>query len=270
MSIQYCPPGQHRSLKAERVIRTFKNYFISTLCTVSNDFSMTLWDKLLPQAELCLNHLLSYNPNPSIAAYEGLHGCQFDFCAHPITPAGATVIFHDKPTGRSSWTRHGLLGFYLGPAKNYYRCFNVWLVDTQTVHVTDTLAWLFDKLSLPTIGPHDIALAAIKDLTEAINSLAKAHPSTAHLRRLSDPPTTILSDLTAFVKLFYPGNTSSATPTPTVNLQNSSLSSCNQPHQIEPAPIRTEGGRTEHRIIRLRPTVRPLNTSRCTRRPVTP
>ena len=203
---------------------------------------MTLCDKLLPQAELCLNHLLSYNPNPSISAYEGLHGCQFDFRAHPIAPAGAKVIIHDKPTGRSSWAPHDVLGFYLGPAKKQYRCFNVRSVDTQTDRVTDTLAWLFDKLSLPNIGPHEIALAAIKDLTEALTSLAKAHPSTAHLRRLSDPPTTILSDLTAFVKSFYPGNTSSVTPIHTADLQNSPLPSCNQPHQIEPAPTEQRVG----------------------------
>ena len=45
ISLQYCPPGQHRSLKAERAIRTFNNHFISTLCTVANDFTLTLWDK---------------------------------------------------------------------------------------------------------------------------------------------------------------------------------------------------------------------------------
>ena len=44
----------------------------------------------------------------------------------------------------------------------------MWSVDTQTVRVTDTLAWLFDKLSLPNIGPHDIALAAIKDPKHSI------------------------------------------------------------------------------------------------------
>ena len=47
VSIQYCPPGQHRSLKAEQVIRTFKDHFISTLWTVSNDFPITLWDKVV-------------------------------------------------------------------------------------------------------------------------------------------------------------------------------------------------------------------------------
>ena len=113
ISIQYCPPGQHRSLKAERAILTFKNHFISTLCTVSNDFPMTLWDKLLPQAELCLNHLIPYGPNTNISASEGLHGCQLDFRAHPIAPAGTKVLIHDKPTERSSWAPHGVGSFHL-------------------------------------------------------------------------------------------------------------------------------------------------------------
>ena len=94
VSIQYCPPGQHRSLKAERAIRTFKNHFISTLCTVSSDFPFNLWDKLLPQTELCLNHLIPYGPNPHLSAYEGLLGCKFDFRAHPIVPTGSKVLIH--------------------------------------------------------------------------------------------------------------------------------------------------------------------------------
>ena len=202
--IQYCPPGQHRSLKAERAIRTFKNHFISTLCTVAIDFPLTLWDKLLPQAELCLNHLLPHGPNPNISAYEGLHGRQFDFRAHPIAPAGTKVIIHNKPTARGTWAPHGALGFYLGPAQQHYRCFSVWAVDTQSIRVTDTLAWILDKSQLPNVGPHDIALAAIKDLAAAITTLAASHPETAHLRQLDDPPHTMLADLKAFVQSFSP------------------------------------------------------------------
>ena len=215
IQIQYCPPGQHRSLKAERAIRTFKNHFISTLCTVANDFPMTLWDKLLPQAELCLNHLLPYGPNPNISAYEGLHGRQFDFRAHPIAPAGTKVIIHDKPTARGTWASHGVLGFYLGPAQQHYRCFSVWAVDAQSIRVTDTLAWLLDKPLLPNIGPHDIAIAAIKDLAGAISTLAAAHPETAHLRQLNDPPHTMLADLTAFVQSFCPH-----TASPTASIED--------------------------------------------------
>ena len=204
VSIQYCPPGQHRSLKAERAIRTFKNHFIATLCTVSTDFPLTLWDKLLPQAELCLNHLIPYGPNPNISAYEGLHGRQFDFRAHPIAPAGTKVIIHDKPTARGTWAPHGVIGFYLGPAQQHYRCFSVWSVDTQSIRVTDTLGWIFDKVVLPNIGPHDVAIAAIKDLAAAISTLAASHPATAHLRQLHELPHTMLQDLRAFVDSFCP------------------------------------------------------------------
>ena len=42
IDIQYCPPHTHRSLKAERAIRTFKNHFIATLCTAAPDFPLTL------------------------------------------------------------------------------------------------------------------------------------------------------------------------------------------------------------------------------------
>lgn len=66
-------------------------------------------DKLLPQAELRLNHLIPYGANPNISAFEGLHECQFDFRAHPIARAGTKVLIHDKPTGRSSWAPHGVL-----------------------------------------------------------------------------------------------------------------------------------------------------------------
>ena len=66
ITIQYCAPHQHRALRAERAIRTFKNHFIATLCTVAHDFPLALWDELLPQTELCLNHLLPYPSNTDI------------------------------------------------------------------------------------------------------------------------------------------------------------------------------------------------------------
>jgi hypothetical protein len=93
VSIQYCAPHQHRALRAERAIRTFKKHFIATLCIVADDYPLGIWDKLLPQAELCLNHLMPYPSNPAVSAYAGLHGGPFDFAAHPIAPAGA----NDKP-----------------------------------------------------------------------------------------------------------------------------------------------------------------------------
>ena len=84
----------HRSNRAERSIQTFKNHAIATLCTTSKDFPLALWDRLLPQIELCLNHLHPYKPNPIISAYAGLHGRAHDFRANPIGPAGARILIH--------------------------------------------------------------------------------------------------------------------------------------------------------------------------------
>lgn len=187
ISIQYCALHQHRALRAERAIRTFKNHFIATLCTVADDFPLGLWDELLPQAELCLNHLLPYPSNTSISAYAGLHGGAFDFAAHPVAPAGTKIIIHDKPTIRASWAPHGTHGYYLGPAQSHYRCYRVWATNTRSIRITDTVAWFLQGLQLPGPSAHDLFCTAVADLTHAINQLfsttdtnAPLHP-TGHL-----------------------------------------------------------------------------------------
>ena len=57
------PPNYKFHNAAERAIRTFKNHFIATLCTVDKDFPLQLWDTLLQQTELlCLNLLRGSRP----------------------------------------------------------------------------------------------------------------------------------------------------------------------------------------------------------------
>lgn len=163
ITIEYCPPHQHCSLKAERAIRTFKNHFIATLGTVDSNFPMQLWDELLPRTELCLNHLLPYAPNPDVSAYAGLHGGAFDFSKHPIAPAGARVLIHDKPNIRASWAPHDIPGYYLGPATQHHRCYRVWSVNSKQTRITDTVARFLENIELPGATAHDLLLAAIRD-----------------------------------------------------------------------------------------------------------
>ena len=42
---QLVPPFSHRRNAAERAIRTWKNHFITGLCSVDPNFPMHLWDK---------------------------------------------------------------------------------------------------------------------------------------------------------------------------------------------------------------------------------
>ena len=182
ISVQYCPPSQHRALKAERAIRTFKNHAIATFCTTSKLFPMDIWDLLLPQILLCINHLTPFAPNPTVSAYAGLHGDQHDFRAHPIAPAGTRILVHDKPSNRASWAPHGVPGFYLGPASKHYRCYTVWVTPTNAVRITDTVAWFPEHGSMPTLNPHDSVIAVIKDLSNTLQTFGSVvSPTRSHI-----------------------------------------------------------------------------------------
>ena len=136
--LQYCPPGQLRANVAGRCIQTFENHAISALATTDPTIPLPLWDRLLPQMELCLNNLLPSHSNPSISAHAALHGSPCDFRAHPIAPAGIKVLVHDKPAARASWAPHRTPGFYLGPARKHYRCFSVYIPSTTATRISDT------------------------------------------------------------------------------------------------------------------------------------
>jgi hypothetical protein len=47
---QLAPPHVNRSKNSERAIQTFKNHFISGICSVDPTFPLKLWDKLLPRS----------------------------------------------------------------------------------------------------------------------------------------------------------------------------------------------------------------------------
>ena len=173
---EYVPPNNHRTNKAERSIRTAKNHILATLSGVHSSFPMHLWDDILPQCELTLNHLRPFADNPAISAYDGLHpSAPYDFLAHPLAPIGTLALAFDSPSTRGSWAPHGTRCFYIGPSLDHYRSYRVYCPTTHSIRTADTLAWFPDKVLMPgsTIG--DRLLLSIHDMT-------------AHLRQLSLSP----------------------------------------------------------------------------------
>ena len=156
-AVQYVPPHNHRANPAERHIRSFKNHFLSILAAVHPHFPLDLWDRLLPHAELTINHLRTWALDASLSAYAGLFGAPLDFSAHPLHPPGQLVVAHDSPLTRSSWGPHGRRGFYLGPSLDHYRCSSVYMVGTGAVRDCDTLDHfptpLFHFAALPDAPP---------------------------------------------------------------------------------------------------------------------
>jgi hypothetical protein len=114
----------------------FKNHFLSILTGV--DAAPYLWDLLLPQAELTINLLCQATANPKISAWEYFNG-PFDFNKTPLAPMGCRVLIHAKPSVRQSWDYRAKQGFYVGPALNHYRCYELVKSDTKQKVISDTV-----------------------------------------------------------------------------------------------------------------------------------
>ena len=143
---QYAPPGNHRTLTAERDIRTAKNHLISILASTHLTFPSNRWDDLLRQAELTLAHLRPWRPQPTKSAWHGLHGSPFNFASHPIHPAGQLCVIHESPLTRPTWSPHGQRCFYLYPLHQHYRCHRVFVPSSSSYRTTDTLDHFPDPL----------------------------------------------------------------------------------------------------------------------------
>jgi hypothetical protein len=118
---------------AEQAIRTFKNHFIakmcSKMCSAAEDFPIQLWDRLLRQAEITLNLMQTSRVNLSISAQEAING-PFNYNKTPLAPPGCKVLIHEKPSQQTSWGPHGVVGWYLGPASEHYRCYQCYFKNT--------------------------------------------------------------------------------------------------------------------------------------------
>ena len=95
MQIELLPPGTHGRNAAEVAIRNFKARFLSFLAGTAQDFPPSLWDRLLPQAEITINLLRQSNATPNVSSYSHLSG-PFDYNKIPLAPMGVSVQFHKK------------------------------------------------------------------------------------------------------------------------------------------------------------------------------
>jgi len=211
---QYVPAGNHRANRAERSIRTAKNHIIATLSSTGRLFPLALWDELLPQIELTLNHLRPYGRDPTISAHHGLFGTPFDFLSHPIAPCGTPVLVYESPTVRESWAPHGTAGFYLGPALQHHRCYRVWITTTNAERISDSLAWFPEHFRMPGSSPLELLYATITELTAALQALAASPHLPPDARQPFDlactSATTALRDAVA---LFQPPRPLTTQPT---------------------------------------------------------
>jgi hypothetical protein len=184
---QLAPPHIHQRKNAERAIQSFKNHFISGICSIDPNFPLKLWDKLLPQATITLNLLRKSIINPRMSAYAQLNG-HFDFNRIPLAPPGTRIIAHEKPDQRASWDPHGVDGYYLGPALDHYRCYQVHVIKTKGTRIVDTVEFFPSKTAMPHTSSKDLISISALELSNALQNPAPVAPfsqiGTAQLQEL--------------------------------------------------------------------------------------
>ena len=99
-------PGDNRDNNIDRSIQTFKNHFIAGLCIVGADFHLQLLDRILQQATIILNLLIKSKLHPYLLAHAHLYG-ESKYNQTPLELPGTTLVVHNRPGGRDSWTPHG-------------------------------------------------------------------------------------------------------------------------------------------------------------------
>ena len=201
--LELTPVSAHRTNRAERAIRTWKNHFIAMLAGIDPECPLALWEDFIEQAELTLNLLRQSPCNSILSAYEGLRG-RFDLNRTPIAPVGTKVMVHDTPEKRGSWQAHGQLGFYTGRALSHYRCYSVWIPATRGRRISDCLSWHPIKLKMPGSSPLEELTAAIDEVQRAINKLSD-NAGYVHIKQPLSTVSDILShQLRTMRDLFQP------------------------------------------------------------------
>ena len=191
---QLATPYLHRTNAAERAIRTFKNHFLAGLATTHSDFPISEWDRLLPQAVITLNLLRNSRVNPKLSAYSYLFG-PYDFNACPMAPPGTLVAVHTKPNKRKSWDPHAKRGWYIGPSLSHYRNFRIFLPNTKSEIVSDTVDLFADTKEIPTISNDEFIQQALMDILAVLQNKQKINVPSLHYREKINDAIILVSDL---------------------------------------------------------------------------
>jgi hypothetical protein len=193
---QLVPPHCHRLNAAERAIRTFKEHFVAGISSVDPTFPFHLWDRLLPQAEITLNLLLTSRLHPQLSAAAHFHGL-VDYNKTAFAPPGCKIIAHEKPGKRRTWAPHGQHCYSLGPAMHHYCCQNVYISTTASERIVETLEFFPHNYQMPQLSSTDRFIMAAKDMTDALQN---AHPEVP-FAHVGDNTISALAELATIFKL---------------------------------------------------------------------
>ena len=175
MKYQLVEPHSHHTNAADRAIRTFKNQFITGLCTTDKHFPLQSWDRLLPQAKLTLKLLQQLRLNPIFFSEAQLNG-NVDLNATPLPPPGTKAVVFDDPQTRRTWDTHGTDAWYIGHAPEHYSCYQFFCPLTKGTRIGQNTEFFPHHCHIPHTSSAYRETLAATELTEALRNLSPATP----------------------------------------------------------------------------------------------
>ena len=164
MSSQLVPPNDDQQNIAEKAIQTWKDHFVSTLCSTMDNFPLHLWCQLIPQMEWQLNLLCQSHSNPKISSYAHPYGHHnYNYC--PFVPIRMEALVHDKPHRWKSFSQHCTKGFVLGTSTEHCHCWTIRTPVSQATHILETVFFKHKYITNPTITPADAIITATANLS---------------------------------------------------------------------------------------------------------
>lgn len=130
--------------------------------------------------------------NPRLSAYNQIWG-NFNYDEHPLAPPGCKVVIHDSPEKRASFAYHGMVGFYMMPAMDHYRCYQVYVPETNGVRISATVNFFPHHVQMPRTSSEDRLAVTFEDLSTILKnpyantpSLQQGSPTNDAIRKLSE------------------------------------------------------------------------------------
>jgi hypothetical protein len=81
---------------------------------------------------------------------------------------GCAVQIHQGSERRASWAANAIDGWYLQTSPEHYRCQLIYVKQTRSKRVSDTVFFKTKYLTQPTLSPADVITKALQDLTQAL------------------------------------------------------------------------------------------------------
>ena len=107
--------------------------------------------------------------NTHILAYAHVYG-KHDYSAEPFVPIGMESLVHNKPQRRRTFAEHCKKGFVLGTSFEHYRGWKMWMINTRTVIISNTLFHKHKYISNPNVTPDDAVISAAQNHATALRS----------------------------------------------------------------------------------------------------